>query len=103
MPSDVRRHLLHAAIGLAVLLALWLLSSEPWGLGVFQLIVFMAPGALLGLGAGWMAHIGSQRSWTWAASRRSAIFGAGILPPFLAFLVALDGNDRPQHLLAGFV
>jgi len=87
----------------AALLALWLLSTEPWGLGVLQLVVFTAPGALLGLGAGWMAHATARTAWTWQHSARSAARGATILPPILAFVVALDGNDRPPHLLEGFV
>jgi hypothetical protein len=87
------------ALGVAV----WLLSTEPWGLGVFQLFVFTAPGALLGLGAGWMAHLTSRRTWTWRSSRRSAFVGAIVLPPLLAFFVAVDGNSRPSALLAGFV
>jgi hypothetical protein len=88
---------------LAFAAAAWLLSTEPWGLGVFQLFMFTAPGALLGLGAAWMAHLGSQRSWTWGSARRAAVVGATALPPLLAFLVALDGNARPPALLAGFV
>lgn len=87
----------------AFLLALWLLSSEPWGLGVLQLVVFTAPGALLGLGAGFMAHATAKETWTWRHAATAAARGAVILPPMLAFVVALDGNDRPPHLLEGFV
>ena len=31
------------------------------------------------------------------------MIGGSTLPPLLAFLVAVDGNSRPQALLAGFV
>ena len=96
----------HAALALwaaPLIAAIWLLSTEPWGLGVFQLVVFTAPGALLGIGAAWMFHIGSREAWTWRATRRAALIGASTLPPVLAFLVAVDGNSRPQALLAGFV
>jgi hypothetical protein len=31
------------------------------------------------------------------------VLGAVTLPPLLAFVVALDGNARPQRLLVGFV
>lgn len=97
------RHALHVAWGTAAIAAVWLLSTEPWGLGAFQLLVFTAPGALLGLGAAWMAHIASPDTWTWQTARRAAIIGGSTLPPLLAFLVAVDGNSRPQSLLAGFV
>lgn len=96
----------HSFLGLLVLtivVAVWLLSTEPWGLGVYQLLVFTAPGALLGIGAAWTAHLASRATWTWRSTRRGAIVGATTLPPLLAFLVAVDGNSRPQALLAGFV
>ena len=87
----------------AALSSVWLLSTEPWGLGAYQLLMFVAPGALLGLGAGWAAHGFTQPTWTWQRARRSAVLGGLLLPPALAFLVALDGNARPQRLLVGFV
>ena len=88
---------------IAIVIAVWLLSTEPWGLGVFQLFMFTAPGALLGIGAAWMAHLRSPSSWTWVTARRAAVVGGCTLPPLLAFMVALDGNSRPPALLAGFV
>ena len=97
------RRTARAFIVLAIITAVWLLSSEPWGLGFYQLLMFAAPGALLGLGAGWMGYASRPAQWTWAVARRSAIRGAAILPPILAFVVALDGNARPQRLLVGFV
>jgi len=96
-------HFVRAGFALAAILAFWLLTTGPAGLGVFQLIVFVAPGALLGLATGWMANASTQDRWTWAAGRRAAVRGALILPPILAALVALDGNDRPSRLLDGFV
>lgn len=97
------RHLVRVLVTLAGVLSLWLLSTEPWGLGVYQLLVFTAPGALLGLGAAWTAHASTPETWTWQRARRAAAVGAATLPPVLAFLVALDGNARPQRLLLGFV
>jgi hypothetical protein len=79
------------------------MSTEPWGLGVYQLLVFTAPGALLGMGAAWAAHAFSQSEWTWRHARHAAVVGAVALPPLLAFFVALDGNLRPERLLIGFV
>jgi hypothetical protein len=99
----VARHTSRVAIGVAVILSVWLVLTEPFGLGVLQLVVFMAPGALLGLAAGWMASATKPASWTWFRGRAAAIRGALILPPLLAFIVGLDGNDRPPRLLVGFV
>jgi hypothetical protein len=87
----------------AALLTVWLLSTEPFGLGVVQLLAFTAPGALLGLGAGWMAHATRRSAWNWQSARTAALFGAGTLPPVLAFLIAIEGSARPQQLLVGFV
>lgn len=102
-----RRHAVRAAIRVAFagagILSIWLLSTEPFGLGMVQLFVFIGPGALLGLGTSWMANATKPRAWTWQRGRVAAIRGALILPPVLAFIVGLDGNDRPQHLLVGFV
>jgi len=50
-----------------------------------------------------MANASNKRSWTWKRARRAAVVGAVTLPPVLAFVVALDGNARPQRLLVGFV
>jgi hypothetical protein len=97
------RNLVRGAVTLAVLASLWLVSTEPWGLGAFQLLMFTAPGALLGLGAAWAAHAPTQTDWTWRRARGAAVIGALTLPPVLAFIVALDGTARPQRLLVGFV
>jgi len=97
------RNAVRLIVALAAVASVWLLSSEPWGLGGEQLLMFTAPGALLGLGASWAAHGSMQRQWTWRSSRRAALIGAVVLPPVLAFVVAWDGNARPQRLLVGFV
>lgn len=97
------RHLARGSILLAILASVWLISTEPWGLGVYQLVMFTAPGALLGLGASWMAHATRHSEWTWTSARRAAVIGAATLPPVLAFIVALGGNAQPQALLVGFV
>ncbi len=97
------KHGVRVAFAGALILSVWLLSTEPFGLGALQLLVFMGPGALLGLAAGWMANATKPRAWTWHRGLTAAVRGALILPPLLAFIVGLDGTDRPQHLLVGFV
>ena len=101
--SRLSRRTVRGLVFAAALASVWLLSTEPWGLGAYQLLMFTAPGALLGLGAAWMAHASTQTAWTWRTARRGAVIGAATLPPALAFVVALDGNARPQRLLVGFV
>lgn len=101
--SQHSRHALRGLILVAAVTSVWLLSTEPWGLGFYQLLMFTAPGALLGLGGSWMAHATTQAQWTWRSARRAAVIGAATLPPVLAFIVALDGNAQPQRLLVGFV
>lgn len=102
MLSRAREHRLGIAASAAIV-AFWALASAPWGLAVYQLVVFAAPGALLGLGAAWMAYASAQNAFTWRIARNGALLGAALLPPVLAFLVALDGNARPHRLLAGFI
>ena len=87
----------------ALIVALWLAASEPWGLGAEQLTVFAAPGALLGLGVCWAMYAFDRDRFTWRVAGISAALGALFAPPFLTFLVALDGNARPSRLLAGFI
>lgn len=89
--------------GVLAALALWIVASEPWGMAVYQLIVFAGPGALMGVGASWMSYVSAQHEWTWTRARNAALAGALFAPPFLAFLIAVDGNARPQRLLAGFI
>jgi hypothetical protein len=98
----LRRYGRTAVIGV-VALSLWMAGSVPWGLAVQQLVVFAAPGALLGLGASWMSFAAQPARWTWHSGRSGALWGALVLPPFIAFLIALDGQARPHQLVIGFV
>ncbi|MGH7679183.1 MAG: hypothetical protein ACRENU_11995 [Gemmatimonadaceae bacterium] len=100
---SLRSQLLLRVVAIAGVCALWWFAAEPWGLAAYQLLFFMAPGALLGLGTGWMTYASRQKAWSWRKARNAALAGGALLPPVLAFLVALDGNARPQSLLAGFV
>lgn len=92
----------HVVFGAAAV-GLWLVATEPWGMRAYQLTLFTAPGALLGLGASWMAYAATPHLYNWRIARNGAIAGALLLPPLLAFLVALDGNARPHRLLSGFI
>jgi hypothetical protein len=91
------------ALVVALSVALWLLASLPTGLALHQLVVFAAPGALLGLGASWAANASEPSRWTWQSGRWGVLWGALVLPPFIALLIALDGQARPHQLVIGFV
>jgi hypothetical protein len=95
--------LLGRAAAVFGLMLLWWLASEPWGMAVWNILPFVAPGAMLGLAAGWAAHGASRRYWNWRAAQRSALFGALCLPPLLVFVVGIEGNLHPERLLSGFV
>lgn len=92
-----------AAAALLAVGALWYVATEPWGMAIYQLVVFAGPGALMGVGASWMSYAFAQHAWTWRRALRGALVGALLVPPFLAFLIAVDGNARPHRLLAGFI
>lgn len=83
--------------------ALWFGATEPWGLGLFELVAFLAPGALMGLAASWIAAALSPARWRWRDGLRGAALGAAFLPPVFAFMVALAGVGRPARTLEALV
>jgi hypothetical protein len=85
-----------AAVGIG---GLWYMASVPWGLDFSELVPFVAPGALLGVGAGWMSHAMKPDQWTWKAGRNAAIAGALALPPIITVGLALVGA-RPERVLS---
>lgn len=91
------------ALRTLAIVALWLVVTEPWGLRVIELLPFVAPGALMGLAASWIAAALTPSRWRWADGLRGAGLGAAVLPPVFAFLVALAGAGRPQHTLESLV
>jgi hypothetical protein len=66
------------------------------------MIPFMAPGALLGLAAGWMSFAMNRDAWTWNAGRNAAIVGALVLPPIITVALALIGA-HPERMLSSAV
>lgn len=97
-----RRWALHATMT-AIVAALWLVSTEPWGLRVGELLPFTGPGATLGVTTAWLAFAADQRYWSWRAGLWGALLGAGLLPPFLAFMIALAGTAPQAALTPMFV
>lgn len=87
------------AIGIA---ALWFFASEPWGFAIWEMLPFVAPGALLGLGAGWVSHAMKPDRWTWKSGRNSAVVGALVLPPIITVALVIVGA-RPERVLSSTV
>lgn len=100
MPTPRR---LRLWLGIVALVGFWIFATEPWGLSVFELFVFVAPGALMGLAASWIAAALTPQRWHWRDGLNGATIGATVLPPIFAFLVALAGTRRPQHTLEALV
>lgn len=90
-------------LGIVALAVVWIGATEPWGLSVFELVLFVAPGALMGLAASWIAAALTPQRWHWRDGLNGATIGATVLPPIFAFLVALAGTWRPQHTLEALV
>lgn len=94
---------LRRTLAIATIAAMWVVATEPWGLSVLELLPFVAPGALMGLAASWIAAALSPARWRWRDGLDGAVLGATMLPPIFAFLVALAGTGQPQHTLEALV
>lgn len=81
---------------------LWYIASSPWGISAAELAPFIAPGALLGIGAAWVSYTWKRDQWTWIVTRNAAITGALVLPPIIAVGFALVGA-RPERVLSSTV
>lgn len=92
-----------ATIGTILAVIAWLLALVPTGLALHDLASFCALGAMLWLSFGSASHVFARRDWPWRSVLRSALLGAGILPPIVAVLVAMAGIERPQQLLSLFI
>ena len=86
-----------------VVLTLWHLATVPWGFRMLQLAAFVAPGAIIGAGAGWAYSVADEPSHRGQTVTRSVVLGALILPPVLAALLALSGTAHPSGLPVLFV
>jgi hypothetical protein len=83
--------------------AMWWVASVPWGLPLLDVVPFVGPGALLGLGAGWAAQAATKWRWTWRTAARSAVVGGVVLAPIIVFAIGIEGNVRPERLVSAFV
>jgi hypothetical protein len=76
------------ALAGAVVAATWIGVAVQFDRNWLELLVFTAPGALVGEGVGWLAHASSRRAFTWRRGLIAAFLGAVILPPWFATSVA---------------
>lgn len=102
MRVELRGHWRVAGTGVAALV-LWTLASQPTGLPVHQIALFVAPAAIIGLAASWASYAHAPDRFRWRTGAVGAALGGALLTPLLAFLIALDGQARPHGLVAGFV
>ena len=70
---------------------------------ILGVLMFIGPGVLFGLGAGWLGHLFGRDRFTWATGLRSAIAGGVLLPPLFGALVAFGGLVDPQLTYMLFV
>jgi hypothetical protein len=84
-------HYRRIAIWCAVLLAgvMWRAAAPRFTGGLLDLIVFIPPGAALGLAAVWSAHAFAPEQYTWRRGLAGALVGGVVVSPLIAFLVAV--------------
>lgn len=76
-------------MGAAAVAATWHLASVSLASGALDIIPFTAPGALIGLGVGWLSFAAVRREFIWRTGLVSALAGAVVLPPWLGLLIAM--------------
>lgn len=90
-------------LGVAAAIALWAAVTTPSGYSVTELLVFAGPGMVLAIAMSWAAHAFSQSFFTWDDGLRAGIIGGAVLPPVLAFAVALTATADHGAILVTFV
>lgn len=98
-----RRTLGHIAVLSAVAAVEWLLAAVPARLGATDLVLFLAPAALIGIAFAWLASLGRSEDERWTRIARGALLAAMFLPPVLATSVAIAGTAGPAGILSLFV
>jgi hypothetical protein len=67
---------------------MWRAASKQFTGGVVDLVVFVPPGAALGLASVWSAHAFTPTHFTWRRGLIAAVIGGVVVSPLIAFLVA---------------
>jgi ABC-type glycerol-3-phosphate transport system permease component len=87
---------------IAALAAGYYLASLRWR-SVAELVMFVGPGAVLGLTVGWLAYAFRRRRFTWRTGLISAAAGATVLPPVIATVIALTVFVSAEGVIQVFV
>jgi len=100
MPSPVasnriRPRYIAIGCGTIVIAAMWRVASAQFTSGVLDLIVFVPPGAALGLLATWSAHVLAPRRFTWQRGLVGALVGGVGVSPLIVALVAFAAAWDP--------
>jgi hypothetical protein len=85
-----------------VICGLWYMATVPWAVSWSEVAPFIAPGALLGIGAGWISYATKPDRFTWQTGRNAAITGALLLPPLICVAFVIMGA-RPERVLSSIV
>ena len=76
----------------AVLLAgvMWRAATPQFAGGIVDLVVFIPPGAALGVAAVWSAHVFVPERFSWHRGLVGAVVGGVVVSPLIAFLVGFS-------------
>lgn len=83
-------------VGTAVAISAWYGAGMLVHEDLVGVLMFTGPGALFGLGVGWLGHLFARDRFTWHTGLRSMIAGVVLLPPLFAAVIAFGGLVNPQ-------
>ncbi|HVX38544.1 MAG TPA: hypothetical protein VHB25_03140 [Gemmatimonadaceae bacterium] len=90
-------------LGAAAAIGLWSAATVPSGYSYVELLVFAGPGMVLAIAMSWAAHAFARSHFTWDDGLRAGLIGGAVLPPVLAFTVALTATTDHGAILVTFV
>lgn len=90
-------------LGVAAAIGLWSAATVPSGYSYVELLVFAGPGMVLAIAMSWAAHTFARSQFTWTDGLRAGIIGGAVLPPVIAFMVALSATADHGAILVTFV
>jgi len=82
---------------------LWWLATSPSGFSVLELLIFTGPGMVLAIATSWANHTFGRESWEWRDALVAGLIGAAVLPPILAFNIALLAALNSGAVVVTFV
>lgn len=88
---------------IALATVLWSIVIVPTGFSARELAAFVAPGAVLAVGARWASYLLRTEALTTKKLATAAFVGATILPPFIGFGIALLSAFNRSAVVAIFV